>query len=173
MKLLRKFDLIFDRSVLFLALVGIAILIFMMVGITVDIILRYFFSCPIHWMLQVSAYCLLGMTLLCSAWVLKEEGHVKIDIVLNRLNPRTRSLLNTITSILSAIVFLIIAFYGAKVTLYHFQIGWFDVTLLRPPKWPIFACIPVGSLFLSIQFLRRSYGYLRSWRASPDKEQTL
>ncbi len=170
MKLLRKFDLIADRAVFLPALLGIAILIFLLLGITADIILRYFFSCPIYWMLEVCTYCLLGLTLSSSAWVLKEEGHVKIDVVFNRLNPRTQSLLNITTSIFGAIIFLIITFYGVKVTYYHFQIGWYAATLLRPPTWPMFACIPVGSLLLSIQFLRRSFGYLRSWRVSPDKE---
>ena len=164
MKLLAKISAGFDRSVGILAFLGIVLVVFMIFGVSTDVILRYFFSRPIHWMLEVTAYSLLWMTFLGVAWVLKGEGHVKVDLVLKRLNPKTQAMLTIITSLMGAIIFLVITWYGAKVTWEHLQTGYFLSTLLRPPKWPILAIIPIGSFFLFIQFLRRAYAQLDIWR---------
>ncbi|MFC2047546.1 TRAP transporter small permease, partial [Chloroflexota bacterium] len=123
------------------------------------------------WVIEVGEYGLLYMSFLGAAWVLRREGHVKMDLVLNRLKLRSQVLLNVITSILGAIVFLIVTWYSAHFTWDLFQLGYIVDAYLDPPKWPIMAIIPVGSFLFSIQFLRRSYGYLRNWRASSNKEQ--
>ena len=88
-----------------------------------------------------------------------------MDLVLAQLKPKPQAMVNIITSIIGAIVFLVIAWYGIDISWFAFQEGHFMVTLWEPPKWPILAIIPVGSFLLSIQFLRRAYGYLRSWEA--------
>ena len=164
MKLPAKISTGFDRTLGILAFLGAVLMACMMLGVSVDVVLRYFFSRPIHWMLEVTAYSLLWMTVLGVAWVLKGEGHVKVDVLLNRFRPRVQAALTIITSLIGAIIFLVITWYGVKVTWEHLQTGYFLSTLLRPPKWPILAIIPIGSFFLSIQFLRRAYAQLDIWR---------
>jgi TRAP-type C4-dicarboxylate transport system permease small subunit len=105
------------------------------------------------------------------AWVLKIEGHVKIDLVVNRLKPRNQCLVNTITSILGAITCLVLVWYGTKLSWEFFERGTITNTILELPSAPLFAIIPIGSFLLFIQFLRRSYGYLKSWKASSNKEE--
>jgi TRAP-type C4-dicarboxylate transport system permease small subunit len=105
--------------------------------------------------------------------VLKEERHVKIDIVLNRLNARTQATLNIITSVIGAIVFLVVAWYGLQVTLESLQTGYRLDTPLRTHRFLIVAVIPVGSFLFSVRFLRRAYGYLVMRRIAPaDGEQS-
>jgi TRAP-type C4-dicarboxylate transport system permease small subunit len=105
------------------------------------------------------------------AWVLKIEGHVKIDLVVNRLNPRNQCLVNSITSILGAITCLVLLWYGTKVSWELFERGTITNTILELPSAPLFAIVPIGSFLLFIQFLRRSYGYLKSWKGSSSKEE--
>lgn len=164
MKLPTKISAGFDRAVGILAILGVVLIIFMIFGVSTDVVLRYFFARPIHWMLEVTAYSLLWMTFLGTAWVLKKEGHVKVDLVLNRLEPKAQALVTIITSFMGAIISLVITWYGATVTWEHLQTGYFLSTLLRPPKWTILAIIPIGSFFLFVQFLRRAYAQLGIWR---------
>jgi TRAP-type C4-dicarboxylate transport system permease small subunit len=105
------------------------------------------------------------------AWVLKIEGHVKIDLVVNRLNPRNQCVVNSITSILGAITCLVLLWYGTKVSWEFFERGTITNTILELPSAPLFAIVPIGSFLLFIQFLRRSYGYLKSWKGSSSKEE--
>jgi TRAP-type C4-dicarboxylate transport system permease small subunit len=97
---------------------------------------------------------------------LKREGHVKMDLVLTRLRPGTQSILNIITSVIGIFICLVLTWYGTVVTWDYFQTGYYIGTMLMPPKAPIMLIIPVGSFLLLIQFLRRAYSYLESWRAS-------
>jgi TRAP-type C4-dicarboxylate transport system permease small subunit len=173
MKLLAKATAIFDGTINLLADLASVLIILMMLGISTDVAMRYFFVRPISWMVEIAEHSLLFVTFLGAAWVLKGEGHVKMDIVLNRLKPGTQALLNMITSILGAIICLFLVWYGAQVTWEYFQIGYVIFAVLSIPSAYIIIIIPVGSFLLFIQFLRRSYGYLKSWRASLDKEPGL
>jgi TRAP-type C4-dicarboxylate transport system permease small subunit len=172
MKLIAKVTNIFDRTIDLLAILAIVLLIFTMLSVSGQVIMRYSLERSAFWIIEVNEYALLYITFLGTAWVLKREGHVKMDVVLNRLTPGTQSLLYITTSILGAIICLLLTWYGAKVTWEHFQIGYYIPTLLKPPKFLILAIIPVGSFLLFIQFLRRTYGFLRSRTTSQDQEQS-
>ena len=170
MKFVSKLNIIFDRTINVTAFLAGILLIFMMLSVSVAVASRYLLGRPIGWVIETSEYILVYITFLVAAWVLRGEGHVKMDIVLNRLNPRTQSLINTITSAISIIVCFIFTWFGAKVSWHFYQVGYFTTTLLELPKFIFIAIIAVGFFLLFIQFVRRTYGYLRNWRASLDKE---
>lgn len=165
MKFLPKASGIFDRTIGLLAFLGAAVIILMTAIVCWDVVSRRFLGHGLGWALEVVEYSLLWFTLLATAWVLKGERHVKIDIVLTRFSPKTQALLNIITSTLTAIACLAITWYGAEVTWEFFQTGELLPTQMMPPKFLPYLIIPVGFVFLFVQFSRRAYGYLRSWRA--------
>ena len=160
MKLLAKASAIFDRVIDFLVFLACLLLMFAVVMVGLDVALRYFFGRPIIWAVEITEYSLLYIAFLGAAWLLKKEGHVRVDVVLNLLNPRNQTLVNIITSILGAMVCLVIAWYGAEITWDHFVRGVPSIQLLHTPRFLILMIIPIGSFLLFIQFLRRTYGYL-------------
>ncbi len=162
MKLLSKVGAIFDRT-LDLSFIATGVLvIFMMLSVGMEVTLRFLRGGTVlTWVMEVSEYSLLFMTFLGSAWMLRGERHVKMDLVLTRLNPGARAVLNFITSILGAIICFVLVWYGVKVTWEFLQTGVVIFTELQPLKWPILAVIPVGCFFLFVQFLRRAYGHLQ------------
>lgn len=171
MNLIKKFTSFFDRIINFMAVLAGILLLFSILSITLEVTLRYFLDRPIGWVIEISEYTLLYITFLVAAWVLKKEGHVRMDVVLNWLNPKIQSVMNMITSGISAIVCFILTWYGIKVTWELFETGYFTPTILELPKFIIIAIIFIGSVLLLIQFLRRTYGYLSIWRACRDKER--
>ena len=174
MKLLtQKISNIFDRTINFLALMAAILLIFLMLSISVNVATRALIEWSIVWMFEIDVYALLYITFLGAAWLLKSEGHVKMDLVFNQFKPRAQATINIITSVISAIVFLVVAWQSARVTWITFQTDYFFVTVLEPPAWPIILIIPIGSFLLFIQLLRRTYSYVEVWRAGPDTEQSL
>ena len=118
----------------------------------------------IVWIIEITDYCLLWITFLGTAWVLKVDGHVKMDMLLNRLTPGTQDIVNMITSAVGAIACLILAFFSVKVTWQHFQTHHLFTRYLDVPSYPILAIIPIGSLLLFFQFVRRTCGYLKAWK---------
>jgi len=171
MRLVKKLTSFFDRILVLMTILAGILLVFAMLIISGAVASRYFLGRPIGWVIEISEYIILFVTFLVAAWVLKREEHVKMDIVLNQLNPRTQSMINVITSGISAIVCFILTWYGAKVTWELFQTSYFTPTLLELPKFIIIAIIFIGSFLLFIQFLRRTHINWGSWRASGGKER--
>lgn len=170
MRIINKLTSIFGHTLNIMLVFSGILVIFAALIINVGIITRTFLNLPIPWVPEISGYILLYITFLVAAWVLKEEGHVKMDIVLSKLSPKGQFMMNTITSAISAIVSLILAWYGAKVTLDLFRTGYFTTSILELPKFIFTISIFVGCFLLSIQFIRRTFGNLTSWKASSGKE---
>ena len=150
-----------------------AFIIFLMLGISTDVVLRYFFHKPILWMCEVSGYLLVYITFLGTAWLLKMDGHVRMDLVITRLRPRVRLYLDIITSIIGTITCLGIVWYGVRATWAYFQVGFTSPTAFEFPMTPMLAVIPAGFFLLFLQFLRKSYNYCRSGESSGDQEKGL
>lgn len=165
MKLLKRVTSIFDQGNNVLAFFASILIIVMMLIVVYEIFIRRFLNSPTIWTAEVTRYILLWITFLSAAWLLREEGHVKMDILLDRLNPRAQSILNIITSSICTIICLIITWYAGKVTWDQLQSGFLMPGLWSPPKWPIMAIIPVGFFLLFVQFMRRTYRFIMGSRS--------
>lgn len=153
----------FDKLTGALMVGAAVILALLMLAVCWDVMARTLFDRPLAWVLEFTEYGLLYMTFLSTAWVLKKEGHVTSDLLLSALGPRTQAGLNTATSILGAVICMILAVFGAMVSWEKLQSGAFQPTAMQPPDFPIFAVIPLGSLLLAVQFLRRARRWARTW----------
>ena len=164
MSLITKLSVLFDRTIGLLAALGALVIAFLTVIVCWDVAFRFFFGSGPMWVLEVVEYGLLWFTLLASAWVLKGERHVKIDILLLLLNPKSRILINLITSILATVACLIVVWYSTGVVWEYLQTGERLPTEVRPFKFIPYLIIPIGFVLLFIQFIRRTYGYFLSWK---------
>lgn len=164
MKPIKKFWASFDKTNTVLAAFAGVLLILLMLSISIDVSLRYFFGITFTGLLELSEFSLLWITFLATAWLLTKTGHVNIDFVINRLSPRPKVIFNIGIYLVSAIIFSIITWYGVKVTWQDFQLNTVMATILEPLKWPIEAIIPIGSFLLFIGLLRKTYEYILSWK---------
>ncbi len=152
----------FDYLIDYMAYLGAVLIAITLLVVTAQVIARYVFDYSILWAFDTTEYLLGFFAFLAVAWVLRKEGHVSLDAAINLLNPRKRALVMAITSIIAAIITLIIAWYGAEAMVDHFQRGTFVGGMsLRLPKGPVLSVIPLGFSLFAIQFLRRSYGYFK------------
>ncbi len=165
MKLQRKAASIFDRALGVPAALSGALIISIMLLVALGVIMRHFFHRPIVWVNEITEICLVFILYLSTAWVLKKEGHVVMDLLVNKLGAKSRDLTNVITSILAAIICLIITAYGIRVGWDYFQIDFTYAGSFLIPAFLLEAVVPLGTFLLFIQFLRRAYGYLGKLRA--------
>ncbi|MBW1721762.1 MAG: TRAP transporter small permease subunit [Deltaproteobacteria bacterium] len=149
-------DRIFDVLLKVLAWLAGILMMFALASVSVDVVLRYFFNKPIGWVLQISEYILLYIPFLAAGYVLRQESHIRIDIVLNRVNRRLQNKINMITSLLGALVLLILAYYGAYVTYDFYQRGVPTLKYLKIPEFLVIMVIPVGCFFFAAEFVRRA-----------------
>ena len=166
---------IFDHTINFLAYLSGATIVLVTLLIFTDVTVRASFrGVSLPWVIEISEYLMIYITFLGTTWLLKREGHVKMDLVVNRLTPRNQAMLNAATSIIGLILCLTLTWFGALVTWDYFQRGVYrGFGLIRPPIFIFLAIIPVGSFLLSIQFVRRAYGYLIGRRAPILPEEVI
>lgn len=155
---------ILDHILKLMLIVSSALVIVTVILVNLGIAARTFANIPIPWVPEISGYITLYITFLAAAWVLKEEGHVKMDFLLIHLNQTDQHRLNTLTSAVSVVVCAILTFYGAKVTWDLFRTGYFTPSILELPKFIFTIPIAIGSFLLVIQFIRRTSQNLTRWR---------
>lgn len=172
--MLRRINTIFDNIITYLAYFGCALIAFIVLSVTAEVFTRFFLNRSLVWVTEIDEYAMIAFTFFAAAWVLKREGHVVLDVVINRFKPQNRAAVNTITSILSAIVCGVIFWYGTSNLLYHLQEGTLIASkTIDIPKAPMLIFIPLGFLLFAIQFLRRAYGFIRVWRGATVLEEKV
>ncbi len=168
--MLARFNRIFDR-VIGGFMGGASILIaYMVLAITLEVISRYFVRKPILGLLETVDYTMLWVPFLGAAWLLNQEEHVLIDTFLNRLRQRDRALVNCITSVIGVITLGIITWFSTLINVEWFQKGIITSTTVRYLEAPIIIVIPLGSLAMFIEFLRRTVRYFMEWRSLQVRE---
>ena len=159
----------FDRTLNIFAFISATLIILMMLTICFDVVTRRI-GFPQEWTIEITEDYMIFITFLGTAWLLKREGHVRMDILVTTLSPRIQTLLGIVTSIIGVVISLYLVIWGSITAWDHYQRGVFQMTPLLMPTAPLLAIIPIGSIPLLIQFLRRTYGYIGTWRLEPNRE---
>lgn len=156
----------FDFVIEILAYLAGIIILVITFAVTGSALVRYLgFRAPMG-TLQYTEYGLLWFTFLGAAWLLREEGHIKIDTVISRLYAKTRRKVEIIDDILGFIVSATIFWFGTLHTVDLYQRGIMEVKGVIVPKFPFFLIIPLGGLALAIQFVRN---FLKKIRSKPGR----
>ena len=157
-----KLGIIFDRFLDALVVLSGILLVFASFGVAAMIVSRSLLNRPLGWMIEIAEYILLYMAFLLAAWALKKDAHVKMDVVIEHLSPRIQWVCNVLSSILGAMVCMVLVWFGTKVTWQLYQSGTLTTTYLEVPKFPLAIVIPFGSLLFMIQFIRKAYGFVKA-----------
>ena len=124
---------------------------------------------PTTWVAEISSILVLWIPFMIAGWVLRKEGHVKMDLLVERLSVRSQALMNFLTSLIGVVVMLIVTLSGFMTMLYW--IGNRTPTMLMLPRSPIIGIIFLGSLLFAIQFLIRAFENFNQWKAEKAKAQ--
>jgi TRAP-type C4-dicarboxylate transport system permease small subunit len=77
----------------------------MFIAFILQIVFRYFFNFPIGWSSELSVVAWLYMTLIGSAFWLKEHEEVRFDLIPARLGPRGQRVLGVTAAIAAVVLF--------------------------------------------------------------------
>jgi len=142
------------RAENFLAGLSGLCLILIVISVCFEIVMRYFFRSPLIWVVELTEYGLLYVTFLGSAWLLRQDGHVKVDVVLSYMSRTWRKRWAVLSSLMGLGVSLVLTVFGAITTWDHYIRGIFKPSVLEFPTWVPLLAIPLGSSLLSIRFGR-------------------
>jgi C4-dicarboxylate transporter DctQ subunit len=152
----------FDRIIGALAFIAGVLLLLITIFVCYAVIMRYAGFKPPVWVLQFTEYALLWMTFLGAAWLLKKDGHIRIDTLISRLKPASLRKVGIVDDFLGFIVSGIVFWFGTLHTIDCIQRAIMDVKGVSVPKFAVFLIIPLGGLTLAIQFGRSFLNKIRS-----------
>ena len=145
-----------DALVNLLALVAGAMLCALVVLICVDVAARTLRLFPTPWTLDIAEYLLYGITFLGAPWVLREEGHIAIEIVVERLPERARARVRRCTDAFGALVCAVLAYYAVRMFWRSYTAKNLVHETFVFPEWYLYVLAPPIFVILLLLFLRRT-----------------
>jgi TRAP-type C4-dicarboxylate transport system permease small subunit len=116
------------------------------------VFVRYLLNRPIGWSEEVSIYLMIWAVYLGTAYTLKEDAHISVDILVTRV-PADKRLYFRLFHYVVGIIFLSLLFYeGLKMVDLSLVLGSRSIALGFPLSIPQLA-VPVGAALLILQFL--------------------
>lgn len=137
------------------AYVSAAIMAGIMLLITAEVCARLFFNYSIPIVLDVGGYSLFIVTFLAAAWVLREGGHVVVDMLVGGIKGRPRLVIDNAVLIIGAGLSAFLAYQSGIYTATCWVRGDVIGYPLMIPRGPLLMVLPVGWSFLALEFLMK------------------
>lgn len=133
----------------------------MMLSVVYDVIARVAFQAPTLWVIDLNEYMLVYLTFIPAAWILLRGGHVKVELVVDRLAPRARRIFELLGDLMGLVYCVILTWQSWLVTVDAYRGGYRFSTAIAFLQYPVFAIIPLGAAWLGLAFLVRLWIGLR------------
>ena len=160
--------------------------------VNVNVIFRYFLNNPIKWTDEVVTSLFVWTVFMGSAYAHRRHAHLGVDIVVNLVKGRAKTVVEIIVEILEIAILLLLTYISAQYVLnlifkrgIMFQIKdgvfeWGKVKLtytdtLRIPKWYTGIAVPLGfglSLIYAVYFFLRDRLHLIKSKVVPAEAET-
>jgi TRAP-type C4-dicarboxylate transport system permease small subunit len=137
-----------------LALAAAALLCALVVLILVDVAARYLRVFSIPWSFEATEYMLYAITFFGAPWVLREEGHIAIDLVVERLPAAARAVVRRLADLLGATVCVVLFYFACRVAWRSYESGTLVHKSFVFPEWWVYAGMPPVLLILLAVYLR-------------------
>jgi len=150
------------------------LMVLMIVNVFYDVIMRYFFNDVSIGMQELEWHLFAAMFMFGIAYTLKEDGHVRVDIIYDTLSKRKQAFINIFGSLIFALPITALIFYysiGYTMEAYTMGEGSADPGGL-PHRWIIRAVIPLSSMFLMLAILHVVLSQIQLITTPPTKPST-
>ena len=129
------------------------VLFSMMMLTTIDVICRYFFNASILGVYEITEFMMVSVVFFSLAYAQKLDGHVAVNLVVDRLSNKPRHLFNVFNFLISVVFLLIIAWmsFSQGVELFHSNrvSGNWNI-----PVYPFFIILALGCAAMALELLK-------------------
>ena len=155
---MRQVIRLYDFLLYGMALLAAATLVWLMVSVVASVVMRNMGVQPYAWLFTSAEYGLLYMTMLGAPWLVREKGHVHIELVTAALPPGLRRILSRGIAAACVVVSLILAWYGLQLMLTNIERNNYDVRAYYYPRWLLTVSFPVAFTVMAVEFARFVFG---------------
>lgn len=163
-----RFSASYSRFLAWLALLGCAILMAMMLIIVADVALR---NLPIPgmprglaWSNEISELMLYLITMCVTPWLLRQGQHIRVDIVLQAVPPELAWYMEWVGDTIGLACCVVIAWFGTQAAWTSYVSGAVNIKTLVTPEWWLLAPLPLVFVLLAIEMVFRMIRLKRAER---------
>ena len=118
-----------------------------------EVISRYFFNNPIGLSDEFGGYLLVGITMIGLAYTLKEKGHVRVEMVVDRVSLKTRKWMRVISLSLATVFTPFLIFGSYELVAFSHRLGAKSSTWVRTLQEIPQSILIIGTILLFLQLI--------------------
>jgi len=128
------------------------------------VVMRYFFSSPINWGLEMSIFLLISATFMSAGYTQLQRAHVAIEVLDHILTPRANRWRYLVGDILSLVFCAVLTWNSWQFFNEAFQDGRVSSSTWGPRLWIPYIFMAIGMTSLSLQILVQIVDTLVGWK---------
>lgn len=141
-----------------MAVISGLMLVWIMVSVIASVLMRNLGLQPFAWLFTSAEYGLLYMTMLGAPWLVREKGHVHIELLTAALPEGPRHLLSRAVAAACVLVCAILTWKGIELVMTNIERGDFDTRAYYFPRWLLTIAFPLSFGLMAIEFSRFIFG---------------
>lgn len=132
---------------------GQIVLAFMVVTICYDAIMRYVFTAPTSWSLEVNTFLIVFVAAIAAADVQRTDSHIRISFFADKLGVGAQRLTRLIIALVGVVFCAIMTWRGSLMTYQAWEYSERVSSGFGTPMVYPYALLPIGFGMLAMQFL--------------------
>ena len=141
----------------FLSSISQLLILLMMVSTCYDVIMRYAFAAPTDWSVPLNAMALAYITFFAGAELVRVDRHIKMELVATKLPRMIQPYIELSIDLLALLFVVLLTWIGATTLQTVYLVGMRSSDELHLFLWIIYLAIPVGALFMALEYLVRIF----------------
>lgn len=137
----------------FLSGCSAALILFMTLIITGDVIGRSLFGLPIYFSTEVSGYILVALTFLGLAYTQRKGKHIRIQLLTHHLPEHYQRYLDVVVLIIGIIIVGWLTWATKDPVIQNYVFHRKSITSLETPMWIPWLLVPVGFFMLTVEYI--------------------
>ena len=152
------------------AKVLVASLAFTVAVIFFQIIMRSVFNASLSWSEELARYVFIWQIWLGMSVGLRDNKHIRVELIFNFVKGRGAKLLNIIGSLLCITLCVFLVYYGSKIVLNAFNKNILSAAM-RMPLWIVYLALPFSCLVTGLRYVYQLYEQVRDLIVVPAQIQ--
>lgn len=118
-----------------------------------EVVSRWLFNKPTIWATELSIYAIIASCYLGSAYAVRTYSHITVDLLINNVNDRIKTLLAYLSNAMGLVFSIIFTYYGIHHVMNTIELEVTSASLLRVPMYLPEMFLPIGGVLLCLAFI--------------------
>ena len=155
---MRHLITVYERFLQAMAFVSGLTLVWIMVAVVISVVQRNLGMQSWAWLFLSTEYGMFYMTLLGAPWLVRQRGHVHIEMLTATLPAKLLPMFSRLVSLLTCLICAFLALKGVELVMLNLERGDFDVRAYFFPSWILSMAFPISFGLMAIEFGRMVFG---------------